>query len=63
MNHFCKTISNKTQGFKFDQVSSASESDSEESSGRIVIVKLNSSNIQAKLVAQGLFRDGTKYDL
>ena len=56
-------VAPKKKGSNFGLVSSAFESNSEESSDRIVVGKLNSSSIQAKLVAQGISKDGPKGDL
>lgn len=54
LNHFarvCRAAHNKKSSF--GQISSAEESDSEELSGRIVVGKLDSNTIGAKLVIQG----------
>ena len=53
-------VAPKKKGSNFGLVSSAFESNSEESSDRIVVGKLNSSSIQAKLVAQGLSEEGPR---
>ena len=56
MNHFAKVCRSSSKGKKkssFGQLSSADESDSEESSGRIVVGKLDSQTIGAKITVQG----------
>ena len=57
MNHFAKVCRSSSKGKKkssFGQVSSADESDSEESPGRIVVGKLDLRRIGAKITVQGL---------
>ena len=63
MNHFAKVCKTKQKSSNFGQVSSASESDSEESSGRVVVGKLNSSSISAKLSTQGPLNDAQMEDI
>ena len=56
MNHFAKVCRSFYKGknqSSFGQLSSADESDSEESSGRIVVGKLDSQTIGAKIKVQG----------
>ena len=55
MNHFakvCRSVSQKNQSF--GQVSSAEESDSEESGGRVVVSKLDARGIGTKIYFAGL---------
>ena len=60
LNHFAKVCRTKQKSSNFGQVESASESDSEESSGRVVVGKLNSSSIVAKLEAKGQLENAPK---
>ena len=56
MNHFAKVCRSSSKGKKkssFGELSSADESDSEESSGHIVVGKLDSQTIGAKITVQG----------
>ena len=56
MNHFAKVCRSSSEGEKkssFGQLSSADESDSEESSGSIVVGNLDSQTIGAKITVQG----------
>ena len=60
MNHFAKVCRTEPKASSFGKVESASESDSEESSGRVIVRKLNSSSIVAKLEAKGQLENAPK---
>ena len=56
MNHFAKVRKSSSNGKKkslFGQLASAEESDSEESSGRVLVGKLDTRNIRAKITVPG----------
>ena len=56
MNHFAKVRRSSSKGKKkssFGQLSSADESDSEESAGRVLVGRLDTRNIRAKITVPG----------